>query len=342
MFLTERGDEMQNLNGEGQEEKMDIQAENEQLEKENMELEKENAELEAENTELEKENAEIENENDILEKANTNLLKENRTNNLKIAKLAGKVTILTVILCLIGIYIFFTDVVPSIAIVDPTITEAHRTKFEDHKYIGEIGLTSEDPDKFEIYSQRRAIDIKGVPDNGGDDYAKWNLKPGCGPLATINIVEYWAQNGYENLVTKDKPETYKIIKKYIKSFPTDEGEGTYSNELIEGLEQYAIDCGYTHSTADSEYNSNDMWENLKVELEHNRPVAAAIKVMNGDSINHLVVITGVREYVVANENGTFETKRYIVINDGWSVTKGSSFAKYDQGFTQIITFNPKR
>lgn len=151
------------------------------------------------------------------------------------------------------------------------------------------------------YSQRL---ISGVPD------FTWYL--GCSPTSFSNIVKYWDNNGYPNLV-QSTTTTNTLIDVMADYMNTDSNGTTGWSDRVTGMTNFWTDRNYSVSV--SRVSAN--FSTHKTEMQNNRP--DIINVVNDATYsNHDMTGVGYEEYQDTDQN--FSWFRYVIVHDTWSST----------------------
>ncbi|MGV8146167.1 MAG: C39 family peptidase [Alkaliphilus sp.] len=153
--------------------------------------------------------------------------------------------------------------------------------------------------------------ISGVPD-------RWptGSTPGCGPVAGINIVEYWGYNGYPDLL-KDgytNQSLYDELYDYMRSFPVGDGKiATEPTSYQAGLDIFFITNGRYITDNDSDYfvSKSDFYK-LRTEVINNRPGTILYNFGEENYKAHYVTFVGYAQ--------DFMGENYYIIHDLWHST----------------------
>ncbi|WP_020619049.1 C39 family peptidase [Paenibacillus daejeonensis] len=156
---------------------------------------------------------------------------------------------------------------------------------------------------FTIISYSRRI-ISGVPD--------YTNVIGCSPTSFSNIVKYWDNNGYPNLVQSTTTSTTLI--QVMASYMNTLSNGTTNwNDRVTGMQNFWSDRGY--SVAVTRISAN--FSTHKTEINNGRP--DIINTVNDPTYSdHDMTGVGYEEYQDTNQNLAWF--RYVIVHDTWSST----------------------
>ncbi|ABR47309.1 conserved hypothetical protein [Alkaliphilus metalliredigens QYMF] len=154
--------------------------------------------------------------------------------------------------------------------------------------------------------------IDGVPNNKNS-----GTTPACGPVSGLNIIEYWDNNGYSNLITFESKQTvYELLYYYMGSFKvprTDEHATSPYGPYNNGLEEYFSHKGYTASVTRN-FNIQDSNFNSFIVTEVNNDRPGTILYYDNDHYGlHYTTLVG---YAYDEMN-----TRYYSIHDLWSSSR---------------------
>lgn len=214
----------------------------------------------------------------------------------------------------------------TVNIQDAKLKQVEKKNLRISKENGNALMLEQDPLEFKQNL------IPNVPDN------QWHY--GCTPSAFSNIVGYWDQNGYNNLVN-DNETTNQVIEKLGKEMKTIpgvfhpggvvEGGSTAFTDMVPGFKKYWNNRGYNPEISFDETTTYD--EYVK-EIDAGRPIA--VSTLN-DAFYSTHTITGVGyEQVYIPEIN--EDYKNIIIHDTWPITPVDTYFDYNGGQKYIHSF----
>ena len=168
--------------------------------------------------------------------------------------------------------------------------------------------------------------INGVPDwnQFWGSYSCWS---GCSPTSGANIMGYWDNNGYSNLVAgSDWQGAVNDMRLHMNTVCTADGSGsTNVGSISSGIINYASARGYTFA---SEVWCNDCgvaasYTNYQGEIDGSRPMLVDV-IGHAQYGNHSVVGVG---YESAGS--------YLIIHDNWPSTGENVYLQYGSGYSSI-------
>jgi len=154
--------------------------------------------------------------------------------------------------------------------------------------------------------------ISGVP-----NYKNEGTMPACGPVSGMNLVGYWDNNGYSNLIEGESDQTiYNLLYYYMGSFYVGDGQhatspyGPYGN----GLEEFFSHNAYTLSvTSDFSISSSDFENVIKYEVDRDRPGT----VLYDEEYNPNLDQYGQHYTTLVGYAYDYDDERYYIIHDLW-------------------------
>ncbi|MEC2745336.1 S-layer homology domain-containing protein [Bacillus cereus] len=186
---------------------------------------------------------------------------------------------------------------------------------------------------------------RGKSINNVPDYTWYR---GCSPTAFANLVAYWSQQGFPNLLKNNESE-HQFINNlgdvmgttpgtYDPKGNVIEGGATSINNMVPGLNKYWNSRGYSMN---AELIESPSFERFKQEIDANRPFVITIlpdsPLYKGA---HSVTAVGYEELQIFETNETFRT---FVVHDTWSSTPLDVSLDYDEYLKyihDIVVVNP--
>ncbi|GIP30798.1 C39 family peptidase [Paenibacillus sp. J2TS4] len=146
--------------------------------------------------------------------------------------------------------------------------------------------------------------ISGVPD------FSWHL--GCSPTSFSNIVKYWANNGYPNLVQRGTT-TNELIEEMADFMNTNRDGTTGWDDRVTGMVNYWSDKNYKVSVS----RVSASFSTHKTEMNNDRP--DIINVVDDATYgNHDMTGVGYEEYQDTEQN--LKWFRWVIVHDTWDNT----------------------
>lgn len=146
--------------------------------------------------------------------------------------------------------------------------------------------------------------ISGVPD--------FSWYKGCSPTSFSNIVKYWDNNGYPNLV-QSNTTTNQLIETMANYMNTNSNGGTDWQDRVTGMVNYWKDRNYNVSVS----RISASFSSHKTEMNNNRP-----DIINtvGDATysNHDMTGVGYEEYQDTEQGLAWF--RWVIVHDTWPET----------------------
>ncbi|MGE8016709.1 S-layer homology domain-containing protein [Bacillus mycoides] len=186
--------------------------------------------------------------------------------------------------------------------------------------------------------------ISNVPD--------YNWYRGCSPTAIGNVVAYWGQNGYSNLIS-NKAEK-QVIDKLADAMGTTpakrtpvlkgsqivsyivEGGGTYTTAMAPGIKKYFNDVGYNPEVS---LDETPTYEEYTKEIDAGRPIV--INTQNHILYdNHTVTGVGYQQIYIPELNEDYTD---LTIHDTWNITPVDvtlSYNQYKESIESYVLLTP--
>ncbi|MDA2385732.1 PA14 domain-containing protein [Bacillus cereus] len=174
------------------------------------------------------------------------------------------------------------------------------------------------------------------------DVPDYTWYKGCTPTAVGNLVAYWSQQGFNDLL-KNNETPNQLIENLAILMKTDNGSGergvpygTVVTEIAPGVKNYWNSRGYYPET---KYDENPTYEKYKKEIDGGRPIIITT-VKNKIYDVHSITGVGYEELYIADLNEKYRT---IIVHDTWPSTPVDVSLDYDEhlaSFHDFITVNP--
>uniref|UniRef100_UPI0020CF8721 S-layer homology domain-containing protein n=1 Tax=Bacillus thuringiensis TaxID=1428 RepID=UPI0020CF8721 len=173
--------------------------------------------------------------------------------------------------------------------------------------------------------------IQNVPD--------YTWYRGCTPTAFANVVGYWDQNGYGNLI-KDNENTKQIIDLIGDDMDTDRGTGeftagvkfgTWPSKMAPGIKKYFNSRGYNPEVV---YDETPTYEEYKKELDAERPIIIGLR-NNSIYSDHTITGVGYESMYIPEIN---EDYKDLIVHDTWDTTPVDVRINYNQNRNSIESF----
>jgi hypothetical protein len=168
--------------------------------------------------------------------------------------------------------------------------------------------------------------ISGVPDwnQFWGSYGCWS---GCSPTATTNMMGYWDNQGYGNLINgSDWQGAVDEMRSRMGTECMPDGSGgTYISNISPGINSYAQAHGYNFASElwCSECSTGPTYDRYRSEIDGNRPLVVDVI---GHSTYHDHSVAGVGY----ETNGS-----YMIVHDNWSSTGENVYLQYGSGYSSI-------
>ncbi|MEH7460240.1 S-layer homology domain-containing protein [Bacillus sp. JJ1127] len=177
--------------------------------------------------------------------------------------------------------------------------------------------------------------IQNVPD--------YTWYRGCTPTAFANIVGYWGQNGYGNLISnKNHNQIIDQLADIMGTTPgvkypgRAEGGFTLTSRMVPGLKQYFANAGYNPEIL---YDDTPTFEEYTKEINAERPIT--INTRNHPMYqNHTVTGVGYSHIYIPDIN---EEYKDLILHDTWDDTPVDTLLNYNGNKEYIqsyITLTP--
>ncbi len=146
---------------------------------------------------------------------------------------------------------------------------------------------------------------------GVGDESNYGNTPGCGPVAGINLIKYWAAHGYPDLLKSGytKQSLYDELYVDMNSFPVGRGRvATYPSSYESGLDIFFVTNGRYITDNHSDYfvSESDFYK-LRTEVINNRPGTILYNFGEEDYGAHYVNFVGYAQ--------DFSGENYYIIHD---------------------------
>ncbi|WP_436864835.1 S-layer homology domain-containing protein [Bacillus fungorum] len=231
--------------------------------------------------------------------------------------------------------------------VDQTIVNLHTEQTTDIKTAKQKVKTNktEEPKKSNDFSgitiaqsipDFKENSIPNVPDN------QWYY--GCSPTAFSNVIEYWAQNGYNNLKYSNET-TDQLIEKLGKNMKTipgkklpgrAEGGSTNINDMVPGIKKHWNERGYQ---PEINIDQTPTYEEYTREIDGGRPIT--INIINDPVYeNHTATGVGYEQMYIPEINEDFKN---LILHDTWEDSPVEAYYSYNdskQNIHSYITITP--
>lgn len=161
--------------------------------------------------------------------------------------------------------------------------------------------------------------ISGVP-----FYKNEGTMPACGPVSGMNIIGYYDNNGYPNLVTTQSLQNiYDQLYNLMNSFSVGGGQhATLPFNYGPGLDSYFTNVAHYNLsvTSDGYVTLSDYDSFVKYEISRNRPATILYHDTSNDPYDeeygmHYVTLVG---YGYETDSYGAVTNRYYIIHDLWN------------------------
>lgn len=168
--------------------------------------------------------------------------------------------------------------------------------------------------------------IAGVPDwnQFWGSYGCWS---GCAPTSGANVMGFWDNNGYGNLVAgSDWQGAVNDMRSHMNTTCTTDGGGSTSvGSISSGVVNYASVKGYTFASElwCSNCGVAATYANFQGEIDASRPVLVDV-IGHSQYGNHSIVGVG---YESAGS--------YLIIHDNWDSTAENVYLQYGSGYSNI-------
>ncbi|QWI47045.1 S-layer homology domain-containing protein [Bacillus mycoides] len=188
----------------------------------------------------------------------------------------------------------------------------------------------------EIYNSKI---IKNVPD--------YTWLVGCVPTAIANIVAYWSENGFPNLLKNNETSDW-LIDTLGTMMGTDRGNGestggvkygTYTDRIDPALQIYWNNRGYSSPDFNYAAYKKIPFDTIKRELDSGRPYGFSVAKHNLYTEHYLTGI-GYEELIIPDLNEKFQT---LIVHDTWDSTPEEVYLDYNELINKIdsyLTINP--
>ncbi|HHW84926.1 MAG TPA: hypothetical protein GX400_01790 [Chloroflexi bacterium] len=169
--------------------------------------------------------------------------------------------------------------------------------------------------------------IGGVPDwnQFWGSYGCWS---GCAPTSGANVMGYWDNNGYSNLVAGSEWQgAVNDMRLHMNTVCTADGGGsTNVGSVSSGVVNYATAKGYTFASElwCSDCSVAASYANYQGEIDASRPVLVDV-IGHAQYGNHSIVGVG---YDSAGN--------YLIIHDNWPTTAENVYLQYGSGYSSIF------
>ncbi|PFZ09502.1 hypothetical protein COL63_22375 [Bacillus pseudomycoides] len=185
----------------------------------------------------------------------------------------------------------------------------------------------EDPPPPDIFPGLKGKKIQGVPD------FMWYR--GCTPTAIANLIGYWDQHGYNNLV-QGSTTSSQFIDALGDDMKTTKEGNTLESNMAPGIRKYWNDRGYYPSVKTDE---TPTFNEFVSEIEQNRLVIISTE-KSPTYENHTLTGIGYEQFT---DPFTNEQLNDIIVHDTWNTTPEEvyvSFNTQSQYIDGYITVNP--
>lgn len=177
----------------------------------------------------------------------------------------------------------------------------------------EYGVEITKPDIYESgYSK---VSWNYVPSYHAVHYFTTNSFPalnkfGCLPTATTNLLYYWHERRFYNLMNSSWENTFSLIYDYLG---INSQGGGYISRVPDALDRYlfsmGVETGVTHHWSAAETT----WERMKKRIDDGEPFIYSIKEHAFYQGSHAVLALGYRNYKYSDGSNS----SYLCIADGW-------------------------
>ncbi|MFZ5826585.1 MAG: C39 family peptidase [Bacillota bacterium] len=158
---------------------------------------------------------------------------------------------------------------------------------------------------------------------------------GCAPTAALNIMAYWAAQGYPSLnPTNSTSDITMQLRKDMGTWQSPSGAGTTDpNNIPLGMKQYASRAGLSTPAANVTFATfgTVVWE-----IDLMRPVLQSYWSQSyfGD---HTLVVVGYKEYVRSSGSNS----QYVVARNNWDGEPWNLYVKWGTWTANTVTkFRP--
>ena len=156
----------------------------------------------------------------------------------------------------------------------------------------------------------------------GPDY-EWYR--GCGPTAVANVMGYWADRGYPNLVYGGSGGIYTDTIDQLATLMGTSPEGWTWLPINDDIRNFAVQKGYSFQSAEMNMPA---YSTFVSEIVAHRPV---VVLVNDHTFygNHFITGFGY-EYDPSDPN-----YRYMIVHDTWGNTAVDYWVQYGTGYSRI-------
>ncbi|MGE8016708.1 S-layer homology domain-containing protein [Bacillus mycoides] len=237
-------------------------------------------------------------------------------------------------------------------IVDNKITDLHNNQSFDLKDVKQpeekkrniakpfANSPINDEDNFDFQEKQ----IQNVPD--------YNWYRGCAPTAIGNIVAYWGQNGYNNLISnKAEKQVIDKLADLMGTTPAKrtpikrgdqivqyiiEGGSTHITDMGPGIKKYFNDVGYNPEVF---LDRTPTYEEYTKEIDAGRPI-----ILNTQNhiyyANHSITGVGYQQLYIPELNEEYTD---LTVHDTWDITPVDvmlSYNQYRENIDSFVTVTP--
>lgn len=167
--------------------------------------------------------------------------------------------------------------------------------------------------------------IDGVPD-WNQFWGSYGCYSGCSPTSGVNVMGYWDDQGYGNLINGDDWQgAVNAMRNYMDTECVGSAGSTNVGDISSGMVNYAQDQGYYFESAlwCSHCSTQPTYANYRAEINANNPVLV-------DVIDH----TTYGDHTVAGV-GYNTSGNYMIVHDNWSGTRRNCDLQYGTGYSSI-------
>jgi hypothetical protein len=170
--------------------------------------------------------------------------------------------------------------------------------------------------------------INGVPDwdQFQGDYGCWS---GCSPTSGVNVLGYWDNNGYGNLIAgSDWQGAINAMREAMGTYCGLDGTGwTYISNISSGIVNYTQARGYPFSSElwCTDCATTPTYQNYRSEIDASRPVVV-------DLMSHATY----GSHTVAGVGYDDASGDYLIVHDNWSTTAENVWVQYGSGYSSIF------
>lgn len=190
-------------------------------------------------------------------------------------------------------------------------TSISSASITDYSYISPTSITD--------YSYKL---ISNVPD------IAWYR--GCAPTTGANIIRYWDNNGYSNLIQSTTTNSHVIDVLADQYMFTDSQGGTLPSNFVSGIRKYMNDRGYSPTIS-----TGSTFAFHKTQMNSGKPdkLGTSNHPVWG---NHAVTGVGYEEYYDTSSLGW---NRMVIVHDTWDNTVRDYWITWSSYFSNVVSIS---